>query len=83
MLYFVKTLLQNNAPFVLKVNKENEENSGDFITITHHLEGSEKCKVEIISSDSNNEPAMLSLATLIKNQVRANQQTTESKYRQN
>ena len=56
-LYFVKTLSQHIDPVVLKVNEENEDNSDDSITITHHLEGSEKCKVEIISSDSDNELA--------------------------
>ena len=56
-LYFVKTLSQHIDPVVLKVNEENEDNSDDSITITHHLEGSEKCKVEIISSDSNTELA--------------------------
>ena len=56
-MYFVKTLLQYIDPVVLKLNEENEDNSDDSITFTHHLEGSEKCKVEIISSDSNNELA--------------------------
>ena len=42
---------------VLKVNEEYENNSDDSITITHHLESSEKCKVKIISSDSDNELA--------------------------
>ena len=52
-LYFVKTLSQHIDPVVLKVNEKNEDNSDDSITITHHLEGSEKSKVEIISSDSD------------------------------
>ena len=56
-LYFVKTLSQHIDPVVLKVNEENEDNSDDSITITHHLEGSEKCKVEIISSASDDELA--------------------------
>ena len=57
-LYFVKTLSQHIDPVVLKVNEENEDNSADSITITHHLESSEKFEVEIISSDSDNELAM-------------------------
>ena len=48
---------QHINPVVLKVNEQNENNSDDSITITHHLESCEKCKVEIISSDSDNELA--------------------------
>ena len=48
---------QHIDPVVLKVNEKKEDNSDDSITITHHLKGSEKCKVEIISSDSNIELA--------------------------
>ena len=54
-LYFVKTLLQYIDPTVLKIKEEYENNSDDSITITHHLESSDKCKVEIIILDSNNE----------------------------
>ena len=52
-LYFVKSLSQHIDPVVLKVNEKNEDCSDN--SITNHLEASEKCKVEIISSDSNNE----------------------------
>ena len=45
-LYFTKTLWEHIDPIVLKVNEENEDNSGDSITITHPLEGSEKCKLK-------------------------------------
>ena len=54
-LYFVESLSQHIDPVVLKVNEENEDCSHNSITITNHLEASEKCKVEIISSDSDNE----------------------------
>ena len=48
---------QHFDPAVLKVNEENEDNSDDSITITHHLEDPENYKVEIIISDSSNELA--------------------------
>ena len=54
-LYFTKTMSQHTDPVALKVNEENEDISDNSITITHLLENSDKCKVEIISSDSDNE----------------------------
>ena len=50
-------MLQHIDPVVLKIKEEYEDNSDDSITITHHLESSEKYKVEIIILDSNNELA--------------------------
>ena len=47
--------MQYIDPTVLKIKEEYENNSDDSITITHHLESSDKCKVEIIILDSNNE----------------------------
>ena len=58
---------QHIDPLVLKFHEENEDIFDDSITITHHLEGSEKRIVEIISSDSNDELAMLFLAALVNN----------------
>ena len=49
--------MQHIDPVVLKIKEEYEDNSDDSITITHHLESSEKYKVEIIILDSNNELA--------------------------
>ena len=49
--------MQHIYPVVLKVNEEHKDNSHNSITITRHLEGSVKYKVEIISLDSYNELA--------------------------
>ena len=54
-LYFTKTMSQHTDPVALKVNEENEDLSDDSITISHLLENSDKCKVEIISLDSDKE----------------------------
>ena len=49
--------MQHTYPVVLKVNEEHKDNSHNSITITRHLEGSVKYKVEVISLDIYNEPA--------------------------
>ena len=70
---------QHIDPAVLKVNEENEDNSDDSITITHHLEGPENYKVEIIISDSSNELAnVLPDSTDKTNQQNENTNETNS-----